>query len=345
MKKTCKIRLARRSRPYAAVRSAAFVLLAVAVLAGVARGEDEKPSSLQTVLKGMKLSGYAQVLGTAWHNDTSTFQARRVRLSLAGDIVKNLRFKVTADLVKSPALLDGLVEFEPARFAGVRIGQFLVPFSLESTTSTPDLDFVNRAETVETLSPGRDNGSSGRDVGAAAFGRYTIAEYTVGLFNGSGTNKADTNSRKDFAGRVVLRPFGMLAVGGSIYRGRKSPAPDAPDPTLLRRDREGLEAVFLLGGFSAKSEWLHAVDDLVSKAGWYVQAGCFALPARLQGLLRYESLDPDRAVPGNSRRILTAGVNWFIAGKTKLQVNYELHRLQGAGTEKSGVLAQFQAGF
>ncbi len=338
MKPTLKVRILTSAFALAA-------LLAAVPGAAGAPADETKPSPLLTALKNLKLSGYAQVLGTVWHDDTDTFQARRVRLTLAGEIVKNLRFKVTADIVKSPALLDGLVEFEPARFAGLRIGQFLVPFSLESTTSTSDIDFVNRAVMVDTLSPGRDIGSSGRDAGAAVFGRYSILEYTAGFFNGSAINKADTNSHKDFAGRLVLRPFGILAVGGSIYRGRQNPAPDAPDPALLKRDREGFDAVVLLGGFSAKGEWLHAVDDLVSKAGWYAQAGYFALPARLQGLVRYESLDLDRAVPGNTHRIFTAGVNWFIAGKTKLQVNYELHKLQGEGTEKSGVLAQLQAAF
>ncbi|MGZ7046323.1 MAG: porin [Candidatus Aminicenantales bacterium] len=267
---------------------------------------------------------------------------RRARITLSGDILKNLKFKVGVDVVKSPALLEAIVEFEPSKILGLRVGQFLVPFSLESTTPTRDLDMVNRSPVVDTLAPGRDNGSSGRDIGTALYGSYAFLEYTVGLFNGSGINKADTNSHKDWSGRLVAHPLKFLSVGASLYRGKQDSTPDAP---LVRRDKEGLEAALVLKAFSLKSEYIHARDDLVSKAGWYVQAGFFALPATLQALLRYDWLDLDRSVAGDAKNVLSAGINWFILGRTKLQVNYEIHRLQGGGRDKSGLLAQFQAAF
>jgi phosphate-selective porin len=84
---------------------------------------------------------------------------------------------------------------------------------------------------------------------------------------------------------------------------------------------------------------------MVLRAGWYAQAAYLFSPGRLQAVVRYDTVDLDRSVPGESRNVFTAGLNWFIAGKTKLQVNYELHRTEGGGTEKSGLLAQLQAGF
>lgn len=319
-----------------------LVLLAAALFAGFAPAEEKKDSPAVTALGSLKLGGYAQFLAAAWDPGVDTFSLRRARLSLSGEIVKNLRFKLAADLVKSPALLDAVVEFTPSNAAGLRVGQFLVPFSMNNVTSVADIDMVNRPAVVEALAPGRDNGASGRDVGAVLFGSYSVLEYALGFVNGAGINKADTNSHKDFSGRVILRPFEFFAVGGSLYRGRQTVVDGEP---LVARNKEGLEAVLSIKGFSLKSEYIHAKDDLISKAGWYAQAGFFALPEKLQVLLRYDSLDLDRAVPDDGKRIIAVGVNWLIVGKTKLQLNYEIHRLEAGGREKSGLLAQFQAAF
>lgn len=328
----------RTSRAAAAVPA----LLLAALLAGPAAADEPKASPVESLLKGLRLGGYAQFLGASWDPGADTFQLRRARLSLGGTIVKGLAFKLSVDLVKSPALLDAQIDYAPLREAGLRFGQFLVPFSLDNVTSVADIDLVNRPAVVEALAPGRDIGSSGRDVGLAAFGRWTIAEYTLGFFNGSGINKADTDSHKDFSGRLVLRPAGFLALGGSVYRGRRSPAEGEPP---AGRNKEGLEALVRFDRLLVKGEYIHARDGLVSKSGWYVLAGVFALPGRLQGLARYDALDLDRAVPADGKRVVTFGLNWIISGRTKLQVNYEIHRLESGGREKSGLLAQFQAAF
>jgi phosphate-selective porin len=326
----------------AKLKQACLALLAAALLSGTALADEPKESPLVTAAKSLTLSGYAQILAADWDKGVDTFSLRRARVSLAGEIVKNLRFKVAVDFVKSPALLDAFVEYEPSKAAGVRFGQFLVPFSLESVTPTSDLDMINRSPVVEALAAGRDNGSSGRDIGVLLYGRCAFIDYAVGLFNGAGINKADTTSHNDWSGRIVMHPIKFLSVGASLYRGKQDSSPGAP---LVRRNKEGLEAAFVLKAFSLKSEYIRARDNLVAKAGWYIQAGVFALPGRLQTLLRYDSLDLNRAVSGDGTNVISAGVNWFVVGKTKLQVNYEIHRLQGGGRDKSGLLAQFQAAF
>jgi len=317
-------------------------VLGLHFLGGSAFAQEKTESPVTTFLQSLRLGGYVQAYGAVWDKDTDTFSLRRARIALSGEIAKNLRFRVNIDVVKSPALLDAEVEYAPFKFAGERVGQFRVPFSLESFTSTADLDLINRAAVVDTLAPGRDNGSSGRDVGAVVFGGASWFEYAVGLVNGAGINKADANSHKDFSGRVVLRPVMFLAFGGSLYRGRQTVTADTP---LVARNKEGLEAVLSVGRFSAKGEYIHAQDDLVSKSGWYAQAGCFALPGKLQAVVRYETLDLDRAVPENGTNVTTLGLNWFIRGRTKLQLNYEIHGLEAGGRAKSGLLAQLQAAF
>lgn len=316
--------------------------MSAVLVAGFAPAEEKKDSPAVSALRNLTLSGYAQLYAAAWDKGVDTFSLRRARLSLSGEIVKNLKFKLSADLVKSPALLDAVVEFTPSKAAGFRAGQFLVPFSMNNVTSVADIEMVNRPAVVEALAPGRDNGSSGRDVGAVLFGSYSVLEYALGFVNGAGINKTDTNSHKDFSGRVVLRPFKLLAVGGSLYRGKQTIVDGGP---LVTRNKEGLEAVLSIKGFSLKGEYIHAKDEIVSKAGWYTEVGFFGLPGKLQALVRYDSLDLDRAVPDDGKRVIAVGINWFIVGKTKLQLNYEIHRLEAGGREKSGLLAQFQAAF
>jgi len=320
----------------------AFLLLAALLPARGAPAEEPAPSPAVTALQSLKLSGYAQVLGAFQRDEADSFSIRRARVGLSGRPARNLRFRVVADLARSSILLDAAVEFQPVEPAGLRAGQFLVPFSLESTTSSADLDLINRSLTVEALAPGRDNGSAGRDIGAAAFGRLAFLEYTVGLFNGSGINRKDTDNHKDWAGRLVLRPFGGLSLGGSFYLGRESPFPEDPP---ARRNRMGLDASLFLSGLSIKGEYIHADTDLLSQAGWYAQAGYFALPDRLQAVVRYDAVDLDTAAPGSGRRVFTAGLNWVIFGRTKLQANYEHHGMEGGGTWSSGFLVQLQAGF
>lgn len=323
-------------------RTAGAVFLSAILFGGLARAEEPKESPFVTAAKSLRLSGYAQLLGVEWDKAVDSFSIRRARVGLSGELFKNLKFKLGVDVVKSPALLDALVEFEPSKIVGLRIGQFLVPFSLESVTPTSDIDMVNRSTVVEALAAGRDNGSSGRDIGVVLYGSYAIVDYALGLFNGAGINKADPNSHKDWSGRLILHPFKFFSLGGSLYRGKQSASPEDP---LVRRNKEGFEAAFIVKGFSLKSEYIHAEDDLVSRAGWYVQAGWLALPGKLQALLRYDSLDLNRVVPDDGTNVITLGLNWFLKGRTKLQVNYEIHRLETGGREKSGLLAQFQAAF
>lgn len=292
--------------------------------------------------KAMTLSGYTDIYGVTIRNDNDTAAIKLARMTLSGTMVKNLKYKVTVDLVKSPALFQAYVEYTPLKFAGLRAGQLQVPFSLESVTSSADLDTINRSRAVDNLAPGRDNGSSGNDIGALAFGSWSFIEYTAGFVNGAGYNKKDDNDRKDFTGRVVFHPFKGLSIGGSLYLGQKYVS--AAEPTV-KRDREGLEAAFVWKGFSLKSEYIHAMDAALSRSGFYAQAASFVMPEKLQVVLKYDTYNPDRSVIDNLNRYYTFGANWFISGKTKIQVNYELHDPGAATKNYSAAYAQLQVAF
>lgn len=321
---------------------AASFSLAAFFLASVPTGfaEEKKPEApAVTSSTAFKLSGYAHILGTVQKAGVDSLSVRRVRFSMSAELLKNLKAKIQVDVGRAPSLIDAEFNYTFADFAGLRFGQFYVPFGVESTTSSTALDFINQSIAVEKLAPGRDVGTQGRDVGAILTGAYSIFDYNLGLFNGPGANKAETNDRKDFAGRFGIKPFDFLRVGASLYRGTAGGAAAA------RRDKSGLDIALVFGDVALKGEYLRAADDKTDRDGWFVQAGWFVLPKTVQILAKYDELDIDRGAASDGLRKFTAGVNWFFPGKSKIQFNYEHLRNELTGTVNQAFLVQLQTGF
>jgi phosphate-selective porin len=305
-------------------------------------GQEKKEEPAVASSLKLQLSGYTQVIYTYWDVGVDTFVVRRARLSLTGELVKKIRFKLQVDATRNPILVDAQIDFVFRPELDLRIGQFYLPFSRENRTSAGDLDTVLRSQVVEKLAPGRDNGSLGRDIGVMVTGKFSMVEYMAGIFNGAGINKLDTNEEKDLSARLVLNPTEFLAVGGSVYDGRHNPTQGVPPVT---RDRVGLEAALTLGAFSLKSEYISGKDDRVSKSGWYAQGLYNILPKKLQAVVKWDSYHQDKSALLDRTDILTLGANWFFAARTKLMVNYDLYRREGEGTTNWAVFVQFQAGF
>jgi phosphate-selective porin len=321
---------------------AVLLILGLIFCAGLAVGQEKKDQPSVTSSRSFQLSGYTQFLYAYWNEGVDSFSIRRARLSLTGEVVKKIRFKLQTEMVKSPVLLEAMLDFQFNPKLALRIGQYYVPFSLENTTSDSELDTLNRSQVVDKLAPSRDIGSSGRDIGVMLFGKFSIFEYQGGVFNGSGINKLDTNKHKDISARVVLHPVEFLSFGGSVYNGRYNETEGAPEVT---RNRAGLEATLSLGEFSLKSEYISGKDDQVSKSGWYIQGAYYVLPEKLQAVVKWDTYDADKDVSSNRTDLLTLGLNWFFSEKTRLVANYAVYGKEGEGTVNSAVFVQFQVGF
>jgi phosphate-selective porin len=324
------------------LRRSAVLLLAGAGLAGLAWGQDKGSAPAVTAGENLQLSGYAQVLYNYFDKGDDSFSISRARLSVSGGLLKNVSFKLQIDGVKSPTLLDAMIDVQFKPYLGLRVGQYYVPFGLESTTSDADLDLINRSQVVNSLAPGRDIGSQGRDIGAMLMGKYSFVEYYAGIFNGSGINRLDTNKNKDFAARVIVRPIRNLAVGGSFYDGRYSATQDAP---VVTRNKAGLEAALTLGALCLKSEFISAKDDRTSKSGWYAEGTYFLLPNKVQAVVRWDAFDPNLDTVNNRQDAFTVGGTWFLFKRTKILANYILNRVEGQGTTNQTLAVQFQAAF
>jgi phosphate-selective porin OprO/OprP len=213
--------------------------------------EDSKVLSAQS----LKLSGYTQVSYTLGDDSKKGFRIRQARVGLKGNILKKINYKLPIDAVLTPILLDAQIEIYLAPHINLAFGQFKVPFSIENLISGSDLDTINRSRTVEKLCPGRDIGAKGRDIGVAINGEFSGIKYILGVFNGSGINKADFNDQKDIAGRLVFSPDSFPVFGLSHYIGRYSPLPNAP---FVKRNRTGIDEFFVHGRLALKGEYILA---------------------------------------------------------------------------------------
>ncbi|HEY3414413.1 MAG TPA: porin [Armatimonadota bacterium] len=341
-------------------------------IAQIQKDEAEKAKAAPTVVPvtvktAVKLSGYAQARYTSSTGPSTgdTFEIRRLRLSLAGNPAPKVDYALQVDLAGSSTavtsvsgttvktgnvgkatLLDAAVGYTAAPLIKLTAGQFKVPFSQESLASDALLDTINRAQVVDKLVPGRDNGSSGRDVGIQVSGQMLPAtdsgrfEYALGAFNGSGINIVDDNRSKDVAARIVWKPaVAGLSLGASQYWGRKG-------SPYVKRDRTGLEASFVRPRYGVKAEYIQGKDAAVKKRGYYV-TGLLGVAHETQAVLRYEQLDLDTSVAGNTGKTTTVGLNHFLSKDTlnRLQLNYERHSDQGPTVKEDQFLAQYQGAF
>jgi hypothetical protein len=148
---------------------------------------------------------------------------------------------VEAPSVK-PAPTDVFINFAPSAWANVQVGQFYLPFTLENRVSDNTTPFLERSLAVRTIGAPLQ-----RDIGAMFWGESPDRSvyYAAGAFNGDGPNRPNADSRYDFAGRLVVRPFATTTtspskwaqVGASVHAGSRDPAQVGYDmPSLTTQE-------------------------------------------------------------------------------------------------------------
>ncbi len=289
----------------------------------------------------VEFSAFAQIRYTSYSDSNpDTFSLRRVRLAFSAAVLSNLDFKVQLEQTKSISLIEAYLNFNLSRWAQLRAGQFKIPFSYENLRGSSELDFINRSTVVETLCPGRDIGSQGRDIGALVRISASFFEAAFGLFNGSGINRLDNDDAKDKAFRLTINLSRGMTVGGSWYEGKW---PDNLNSSRQRR-RQGLEAQWRPGSLLLSAEYIKAFDYDREARGWLIQAVFSWYQGKIQPVCRYESVDLNRALKNDEEEIITYGLNFHLAPRTKIQLNHEVHRPKG-GEKKNIFIVQWQIGF
>lgn len=313
----------------------------------------------------MSIGGYinsqysfeSQELNDGTMKESNTFQIRRARLDIKGNITKNIEFRLQSDLSKSPVLVDAFIKVKFNPYINVQVGQFKVPFSIENPYSPLNLESIDNAQVISALSGFSDvSGISsykyGRDLGFMLYGGFfnkddfQLINYSIGIFNGNGINVKDNNMSKDIAGRLEFHPWiKELVISGSIYIGEYK----LEDKENATRDRYGVGGEYKNDRFVFRSEYLWGVTgmDITDEVNTLVEGktigdkksdGYYAVASykfklgkegkqTLAPVLRYDYYNENTEAIETASTASTyymLGLDWWPEKHLRFQLNYTL---------------------
>jgi phosphate-selective porin OprO/OprP len=158
----------------------------------------------------LRLRGLLQTDGRWFYGDderplADTLVVRRARPILEGTLWKIVDFRLMPDFGGGGSTLqDGYLDLRFSPAVRLRAGKAKVPVGLEALLEDANLPFVERGF-PSALAPVRDVGVQIH--GDPLDGRLS---YAAGLFNGSvdgGSGDGDNADDKDYAARILVRPF------------------------------------------------------------------------------------------------------------------------------------------
>jgi len=266
---------------------------------------------------------------------------------------------VSFDLGERVALLD------PVTFY---VGAGKLDFNRAQMTSSRNLNFILRPWVVEALAPDRDVGVSLDGGFKEGFVRYSFGVYNGRAESNESIFQGDDNDKVMFVGRVEVNPFGeptcyfdedlKVSIGGGFLYNEplETKVTGYTVDAYARVWRVSLEGGYINVTIEPDlvGQEIPGVLEEVEKDGFYVQAGVFIWPKRVEIVGRYETFD-DNLQPEYTEDIhyITGGVNWYFKGSHlhKLQLCYIVRNEDGWGTDDVGeidndaFMAQLQLAF
>lgn len=269
----------------------------------------------------LRLQGDGHSYAPVEVSDDPAWEMSRRRVGIQGTAFEYFEYEVEREIRKRGLWRDAFVNFNYFDDYQVQAGKFKIPFSQERLTGSTDLDFVYRANVVDTLSPARE-------IGITLHGRFNnrAVGYDAGMFRHDGENaRFDFNpgAGQTVAARIAGRPFRLTAATGGTremevavavtvselpdglnsLRGRTSFREQFFAPVYVngRRVRLGLDADWRPGPFSLKAEFIRVTDERKNQGifdedlpvlvgrGWYV-SGTWVLT----GESKLEGIEPER---------------------------------------------------
>lgn len=307
------------------------------------------------------------------------FYLRRARMNATGTFAEQFDFRIEFDLAGTlgstnglrAQMTDGYVNWNRYAGANIRAGQFKTPFGFEQLYPDPRLLTIERSLVNDRLTLSRQLGAQ---LGGDLLDKHI--SYAVGVFNGNGVNNsANDNSKFLWAARLAVTPWkGNLfggaaswAIGGNYFDSEDTALalPDLSlDSTPTTPDKDGLFTGKRHGyGFDSQLEtgpfslWVEYLDNHLEPTdarpfaefdadGWYVQAGVFLMPKKLQAVAKYETFDPSRRLSNDDTSTVTLGLNYYIKGSNlKLQLDYLHTAPPGSLETQNKVMMRLQAWF
>ena len=288
----------------------------------------QKFSKLENILSKLpKVSGVIN-FRYRYDEDKSTFDIRRARLDVKGDINKMFDYRVQVEFASSPKLLDAQIRAKIKPYFNIQIGQFKVPFSLENPYSPITLECIDNAMAITKLVGYEDISginANGRDIGVMVYGGvfkregYHIFNYSIGVFNGAGINVRDNNKSKDIIARIDVNPIKPITLSVSGYLGEVYLNDSTRHAT---RDRLGFGLRYDDKKWLFRSEYIYGITHKTESMGAYAVLA-YTFFGKLQPLIRLDYFQQDLKTLPTRELDYMAGVNyWFIPQKAGLQLNF-----------------------
>ena len=284
-----------------------------------------------------KLTGYLQprfqTLG-----DTASFFLRRARFTVEGNITPWAAYRAQVEMrtlgaaatpAASPLTLsatDLFIRLTHRRWGGT-VGQFRVPFALESLLGSTTLETSERSRIVNAAK---------RDIGVQA--DWTVAGRLVlqaALVDGEGPNRTTStnpDNRMAYFARAVVTPVKGLDIGGAFEGYSDSSGAN-------------VQSVYRAARWTARAEYIdeHNRRTLVHTRGWYGLAGYYAIPQRVELVGRVEQFDPSDRVATDRSTGYLIGLQYFMRGDNfKILADYEAFREQAVQVSNNRGVVQLQ---
>ena len=288
----------------------------------------ESPDNDAITLPDYRIAGFIQQQFVVDESPDSParFSTHRARIGISGQVTDRIRVNFVGGFVeppsRTPRLVNAFVDFDVHPLLQIRTGQFLVPFGLEG----PEVITFNPAIERSTVIRRTNTMNMFRDVGVQLSGRHSGLSYAVALVNGTGANNAEQIEPKDLLGRVGYNIISSVNVGVSAHLGQYRPDP-AVDINEARY-RLGADISYSGDPVFFRAEYVYREDKRTDASalqmnGFYVLGG-YHITGRIQGIARFEYLDPNSDGASDELSIITLGANYRFAGNTRISANYEI---------------------
>jgi len=245
--------------------------------------------------------------------------------------------------------------------AQIKIGQYKAPFGLDQLTPDTSLYTIERTLPTGAITPDRQIGAQlwGKPFTNIWPRQKDLLTYYAGIFNGNGKNTTvNDNNNFMYVGRLESTLFkdvfgkgSFLKLAADVLNSRDDKGTSISQSGNLLVNSDGSLSPFVLPGADERTAW--SVDawvklgpfDLIGEYlqehvngrtvdgvppgfadfttdGYYVTAGYFLIPKKLQVVVQWQDLNPGQKGNDGLYSIL-GGLNYYIHGDDlKLMVNY-----------------------
>ncbi len=266
----------------------------------------------------------------------SSYGLSAARLRVTARATERISAQVTLDASRTPIVLDAFIDVFLADWAGLRVGQFELPYGFENYIGRFDLMTGTRSLIAHRL---WNNGITSpylRDIGIMVKGKYSLLNCEIAMVNGAGFDYSedvsdgliswgrDNNDSKDFVGRVWVGVPLFAGFGFSMYEGKWERGE--------RRDSWAFDLYLDTGKviFQTEYERGHGLmqDGVWSDTdhcGYHVLVGYRFIPL-IEGLYKYDKFDPTSGSTQDTVRDHYLGVNLNFRRSSRFQVCYVWRR-------------------